>query len=456
MAWDPFTQWAAYPFCWSKGTSQSGSGLAGKVAFPFSNTATRFLREAGERLPPSPKRLWRDKGCYGLECCKLLTDNELRLFNGTKSEKFHGFFAGRIFLRKLKHCSLKAFYTRLNLPKITLELGRVHSILEGIYLPMTVPHIPALRRGRPYESLDQSTVLDYRNGTALATISQVNAGIVRKDLAGIAQSRAALKKLTAAELIEICARAGRLFLDGTLPLGDKGAGQSAVQYIETLSATSGLPHVMVRRNMAKIHDALTQMKTILDGLTRGLDLSILDTGFGRTIELLSGGQQPGPGHAQQFTGGQFAVAGGHSAENPGRHQTRPRRTLDAVSFDPGLHRGGLSGGGVWLLSDRSRRRGRDFALLRPFAAVWRQEHDRPLCEQSRHSNSRPGLQQNPGRRGRNRALAGIYRLDGLRDFRQWRPQLHQRLGHCRAQICRRNCRRPGPEAWPDCSAAGGG
>lgn len=146
-------------------------------------------------------------------------------------------------------------------------------------LRMIVPHIPALRRGRPYESLDKAVVLDYRSGTPLAEVSQVNAGIVRKDLAGIAQGRAALKKLSAAELIYVCARAGELFLNGTLPLGDKGPGQSAAQYIETLSATSGLPQVMVRRNMAKIHGALTQMKTILNGLTRGLDLGLLDAGY---------------------------------------------------------------------------------------------------------------------------------------------------------------------------------
>ena len=109
MAWDPFTQWAAYPFCWSKGTSQSGSGLAGKVAFPFSNTATRFLREAGERLPPSPKRLWRDKGCYGLECCKLLSDNELRLLNGTKSGKNFTVFCGADFLEKIETLQFESF-----------------------------------------------------------------------------------------------------------------------------------------------------------------------------------------------------------------------------------------------------------------------------------------------------------------------------------------------------------
>ena len=38
-------------------------------------------------------------------------------------------------------------------------------------------HIPALRRGRPYESLDQSNVADCRTGETLATLSQINAGI---------------------------------------------------------------------------------------------------------------------------------------------------------------------------------------------------------------------------------------------------------------------------------------
>jgi acyl-CoA reductase-like NAD-dependent aldehyde dehydrogenase len=50
--------------------------------------------------------------------------------------------------------------------------------------------------------------------------------------------------------------------------------------VRTLSSTSGLPHVMVRRNMAKIHYALTHLAEILNGLTRGLDLSILDKGTG--------------------------------------------------------------------------------------------------------------------------------------------------------------------------------
>ncbi|MGZ5566107.1 MAG: aldehyde dehydrogenase family protein [Limisphaerales bacterium] len=145
---------------------------------------------------------------------------------------------------------------------------------------MTECHIPALRRGRPYESLDKGNVVDCRSGAVLATVSQVNAGIIRKDLARVAESRAALKKFTVAQLIEICARAGEQFVNGTLPIGDNGVMQSPRQYLETLSCTSGLPHVMVRRNMNKIHQALNNMGKVLNGLTRGLDLSILDKGIG--------------------------------------------------------------------------------------------------------------------------------------------------------------------------------
>jgi len=140
-------------------------------------------------------------------------------------------------------------------------------------------HIPALRRGVPYESLDKHTVANHRDGSAMAQISQVNAGIIRKDLAKISESRAALKKFSVERLIEMSAKAGELFLNGTLPLGSAHK-QTSQDFITTLSATSGLPHVMVKRNMARIHSALTNMKAILNGLTRGLDLKILDAGFG--------------------------------------------------------------------------------------------------------------------------------------------------------------------------------
>ena len=144
---------------------------------------------------------------------------------------------------------------------------------------MALPHIPALRLGKPYKSLDTTPVVDHRSGAALAEVSYVNAGIVRKDLPKYAAGRAALRKIPMDDLIARFARAGQLFVEGTLPLSD-GATQSPEDYVRTLSASSGLPYNMVRQNMKKIQHVFTDIRTILRGLTRGLDLKALDSGLG--------------------------------------------------------------------------------------------------------------------------------------------------------------------------------
>jgi len=71
-------------------------------------------------------------------------------------------------------------------------------------------------------------------------------------------SKAALTRFTTRELIEISARAGDLFLNDPLPLGD--TLQTPQDYVEQLSATTGMPHVFVRKNMRKIFAALTEMQ----------------------------------------------------------------------------------------------------------------------------------------------------------------------------------------------------
>src|SRR5512133_1170383 len=143
-----------------------------------------------------------------------------------------------------------------------------------------LPHLPALRLGQPYASLDQAEVCDCRTGRALATLSQVNPGIIRRDLVRIEDARSAFKQLSVDLLIGVCEQAADHFLNSTLPLGDQGHTQSPQNYIETLSATSGLPFALVRRNSAKIARALVNMRAVLNGLTRGLDLTVVDRGYG--------------------------------------------------------------------------------------------------------------------------------------------------------------------------------
>ena len=92
--------------------------------------------------------------------------------------------------------------------------------------------------------------------------------------------RAALGAFTVQELVDISRRAAESFVKDTLPVGDDA--QTPDDYVRQLSATTGMPHVLVRRNMEKIRSVLADLGTVIAGLTRGLDLTVLDTGVGDT------------------------------------------------------------------------------------------------------------------------------------------------------------------------------
>ena len=139
-------------------------------------------------------------------------------------------------------------------------------------------HIPLLRRGRPYRSLDVARVPHHATRQPFAEISQANAGLIRRDLTDQDTARAALAAVPVARLVESCQKAADLFLEGTLPLGDES--QAPEDYVRQLSATTGMPHVMVRRNMQRVASVLRNLPDILRGLTRGLDPAVLDRGFG--------------------------------------------------------------------------------------------------------------------------------------------------------------------------------
>ena len=143
-------------------------------------------------------------------------------------------------------------------------------------------HIPLLRGGRPYRSLEARTLRDVRTGQAVAELSQANPGLIAKDLNEIGAARRALQAMSTAELLEICRRAARLFAEADLPAGDAGETQSPEDYFRQLSATCGLPETLCRVNLEKIRYVLDGMEMVLDGLTRGLDLAVLDSGWGES------------------------------------------------------------------------------------------------------------------------------------------------------------------------------
>jgi hypothetical protein len=141
-------------------------------------------------------------------------------------------------------------------------------------------HLPLLRKGEPYKSLDVARVPHHRTRELFVEVSQANVGLIRRDLLDQETNRKSLSKFSCAELLEMCERGAKYFADDALPLGDEG--QTPDDYVRQVSATTGLPHVLVRRNMSKIGGVMAEMKDVLSGLTRNLDLRILDEGFGET------------------------------------------------------------------------------------------------------------------------------------------------------------------------------
>lgn len=150
-----------------------------------------------------------------------------------------------------------------------------------------VVHIPLLRHGRPYHSLDTIRTPHYRTGQPFVEISQANAGLIRRDLLDQESARALLAGFTCEELFRMCGRAADLFAGSALPLGD--ASQSPESYVRQVSATTGLPHVMVRRNMHKIRTVLAEMEAVVNGLTRHLDWRVLDAGYSEGLSYFPRG-----------------------------------------------------------------------------------------------------------------------------------------------------------------------
>jgi hypothetical protein len=152
-------------------------------------------------------------------------------------------------------------------------------------------HLPILRAGRPYRSIDTVRTVHYRTREPFVEISMANVGLIRRDLRDQARTREILAAIPARELFAICGRAAQLFGEGDLPLGD--STQSPEDYVRQVTATTGLPHVMVRRNMAKIRGVLADVETVINGLTRHIDPAVFDNGYAAGLSYFPRGESLG-------------------------------------------------------------------------------------------------------------------------------------------------------------------
>jgi acyl-CoA reductase-like NAD-dependent aldehyde dehydrogenase len=143
-------------------------------------------------------------------------------------------------------------------------------------------HLPILRAGRAYRSLDTVELRHVATGEPVACVSQANRGLIARDLLAAGRHRRAMQRVPVADLLRICAEASELFSNEDLPVDPiDGVTQSPDDYVRILSSTTGMPHPLCRANMDKIRYVLAEMATVLGGLTRGLDLTVLDAGWSR-------------------------------------------------------------------------------------------------------------------------------------------------------------------------------
>ena len=126
--------------------------------------------------------------------------------------------------------------------------------------------VPILRHGSSYVSLDVARVPHHQTRETFVEVSQANAGLIRRDLT---RPDISLQGFSTRELVTICSRAADYFINDSLPLGD--TTQTPDDFVAQVSATTGLPYVLARRNMQKIKSMLANMESVLNGLTRNLD-----------------------------------------------------------------------------------------------------------------------------------------------------------------------------------------
>jgi acyl-CoA reductase-like NAD-dependent aldehyde dehydrogenase len=139
-------------------------------------------------------------------------------------------------------------------------------------------HLPVLRWGAPYESLEKDEVVHFSTGEPIATVSRANGGLIQRDARKAQRARDVLRAIPIDELIAMAGKAGELYANATLPMGD--GSQTPDAFVRAQSASTGLPERMCRANMKKNLFVLSEMRRILESLTRGLSLDVLTSGYG--------------------------------------------------------------------------------------------------------------------------------------------------------------------------------
>ena len=124
-------------------------------------------------------------------------------------------------------------------------------------------HLPVLRWGSPYKSLEVDEVVHFATGEPIASVSRANGGLIQRDMRKAQRARDVLRAIPDR-------RADRARRQGGRALHERARCRWATarrppdEFVRAQSASTGLPERMCRANMKKNGFVLAEMRTILD------------------------------------------------------------------------------------------------------------------------------------------------------------------------------------------------
>ena len=81
-------------------------------------------------------------------------------------------------------------------------------------------HLPVLRWGQPYTSMEVDDVVHFSTGEPIAKVSRANGGLIGRDMRKAHRAREVLREIPIDDLIARVGAAGELYMNATLPMGD--------------------------------------------------------------------------------------------------------------------------------------------------------------------------------------------------------------------------------------------
>ena len=110
----------------------------------------------------------------------------------------------------------------------------------------------------PTRASEVDEVVHFATGEPIAKVSRANGGLIQRDMRKAQRARDVLREIPIDELIARVGKAGELYMNATLPMGD--GTQTPDEFVRAQSASTGLPEHMCRANMKKNAFVLAEMR----------------------------------------------------------------------------------------------------------------------------------------------------------------------------------------------------